>query len=155
MKKLIIPIRLPELRNLNVEVPHGSVPRSIVMSLEKASGLLINANAGGKQAVREVLNVIMECTAEEDEKGEVRAPIIDKRHFRVCQSMEIIDEEKLEYIGSAPTMQSGVLLHVFEIIPKDEREAGKYCSNCGRSVKTWYGPDEGPCKCPYPYPPTT
>lgn len=154
MQKIIVPIRLPLSRNLDVEMPKGGVVRAVCLSLEMAQGIVASLKDAGKPAVREVMNLVVECTAEQDEKGETKDPDIEKRHFVVCPSMVLVDEAGLTYIGTAPS-GNGNLLHVFEIIPADERKAGSFCSKCGHSVKTWYAADEGPCKCPYPYPSTS
>ena len=115
MKKIVIPIRLPEHRNIGIELPEGGVPKGIVLGIEKVSNLLAT---GGKQAVREMVSLIVECEVEDDENGQIKDPVPVKRNFLACRSGQVVDEEELIYIDSVPSTQSGALIHVFEFTPK-------------------------------------
>jgi len=107
MKKTIIPIRLPEVL-CEVDVPVGAAARGVVMSIERVSSLLATE---GRPAVREVMNVLFECSVDD----ETREPDLTKRKFIVFASGKMIEDEKLTYVGSAPSPQTGNLLHVFEV----------------------------------------
>lgn len=113
MQKIVIPVRLNSARSMNVEIPMGARPRGIIPSVEQVSGILASA---GKQAVREVINIIMECDAE-SEDGQILPPIIDHKNYMIVATGQPVDEASLTYIGSAPSIQTGNLLHVFEFTP--------------------------------------
>jgi hypothetical protein len=157
VKKIVIPIKLPEKRSLDIDFPEDGVIKKALIHHEAVSNIIagVGDGANGRPMVREIIVLVVECTPKVGENGQLSDPNIVKRHFLVAASGEMVDEEKLDYLDTVIGLRSGTLMHVFEIIPRDEREQGKFCSKCGRSVKTWYASDEGPCKCPYPYPPTS
>lgn len=107
MKKTIIPIRLPEAI-CQVDVPVGATARGVVMSVERVSSLLATE---GRPAVREVINVLFECSVVD----ETQEPDLTKRKFVIFTSGKMVEDEKLTYVGSAPSAQTGNLLHVFEV----------------------------------------
>jgi hypothetical protein len=117
VKKLIIPIKVPEKRSLNIDFPADGVIKKAFAGYEQVSSLLA---AGSKPVVKEFISLIVECTPRLDDSGEPLPPELIKRHFYVAESGELVDEENIDYIDTVASAKTGNLIHVFEITPKDK-----------------------------------
>lgn len=106
MKKIIIPVRLPDLINIDIDCVAG-IPKQVILAYEEVASRIVSAENAGKPAFREVMNVLFECTIEQAETTQ-------KRSFVIAKHGEVVEAENVSYIGSAPSAQTGKLLHVFE-----------------------------------------